>query len=398
MCVGYLGFPDTSGPYSLFRVLRPALRELDIELRWFGTINDPHGGYDRDEWKDENQYGEYVGKESDKEQTLAKKLVEYLDSVEFDAILVNVLSTRLPLNVCRYISNRTARVMVVHSTSRGTYLAANALKEFVEATICVSPRIQDDLSRNYSFAEEALFHIPNAYQNQYDEQSSSERPQNTTLRILSLGRVDDSSKGVFWIPRMLESIDPSKYHLTIAGDGPDLPALRSLCNRSDVPATFTGKVDVKTACQLYDEHDIFLFPSRFEGFGIALVESMRRGCVPMASAIRGVTDEILDGETCGFLFPAGDIAKAKGILQQVIANRSVLETKRSCSVARAKQFYSPNAVANAYAKILRSVLSAPRKSKTLEIDRWSYPLALRRGLRSFVPSAIKRYLRTLLSR
>lgn len=400
MRVGYLGFPDTSGPYSLFQVLRPALRQLDIELRWFGTISDPHREYDRDEWKDENQYGEYVGKESDNEQTLAKKLVEYLNSIKFEAILVNVLSTRLPLNVCRYISNRTARVMVVHSTSRGTYLAANAFRDFVEATVCVSPRIKEDLIRKYAFTSEALFQIPNAYQHHYDTAPSTEgkRLGNRPIRILSLGRIDDSSKGVLWIPEILKSIDPTKYHLTIAGDGPDLQALRSLCHRSGISVTFTGTVNVKKACQLYDEHDLFLFPSRFEGFGIALVESMRRGCVPIASAIRGVTNDILGGETCGFLFPAGDIARAKRIIQQVIANRSILETKKSCSIARAKQYYSPSVVASAYAEVLRSVLSAPRKSKTLEIDRWSYPLALRRGLRSFVPNTVKRYLRTLLSR
>ena len=51
--------------------------------------------------------------------------------------------------------------------------------------------------------------------------------------------------------------------------------------------------------------DIFLFPSRKEGFPNALLEAMACGIAIIASDIGGVTELISDGKT-GILFPAGD--------------------------------------------------------------------------------------------
>jgi len=51
--------------------------------------------------------------------------------------------------------------------------------------------------------------------------------------------------------------------------------------------------------------DIFLFPSRKEGFPNALLEAMACGIAIIASDIGGVTELISDGKT-GILFPVGD--------------------------------------------------------------------------------------------
>lgn len=54
------------------------------------------------------------------------------------------------------------------------------------------------------------------------------------------------------------------------------------------------------------ESDLLIFPSRSEGFGMAVLEAMLRGVIPIARALPiGIPDMIVDGET-GYLADDGD--------------------------------------------------------------------------------------------
>jgi len=68
------------------------------------------------------------------------------------------------------------------------------------------------------------------------------------------------------------------------------------------------------------EADIYVFPSRYEGFGLSLVEAMACGCVPVASAIHGVTDTIVDDGGTGRLFPIGDWQRAADCIVRLTAD------------------------------------------------------------------------------
>jgi glycosyltransferase involved in cell wall biosynthesis len=67
---------------------------------------------------------------------------------------------------------------------------------------------------------------------------------------------------------------------------------------------FTGPLaDVERA---YRAADVFVMPSTREAFGMVLVEAMASGLPVVATAIRGVTDEIVDHGHTGVLVPAAD--------------------------------------------------------------------------------------------
>jgi len=396
--VGFLGFPDVSGPYSLFSQLRPSLLKYGVELRWFAAANDPHRGYVKEDWTNERQYGDFVGTENDGDESAGRKLVDHLQRENFDVVFVNVLSTPLPMNACRYLAGDGRRIMIVHSTSRGTYQAARAMSPFVDHTVCVSPRIQTDLGIRYRIDATRSCVIPNGYSNLFDSPQSQRTIPSLPLRILSLGRIDDSSKGVFWIPEILKHFPAEQYRLTIAGDGPDREKLRLLCGKHRIAADFVGRVGPEKACELFDSHDVMLFPSRFEGFGITLAESMRRGCVPIASKIRGVTDFIIDDGKSGFLFPVGDTRAASQIIRRLISGPAEVLDCSERAIQRAKERFSPDLIAEAYAKLLSTTLGAPRSSMCTDLNVWSYPRAFKPGFGSRFPAPVKAWLRGIASR
>jgi glycosyltransferase involved in cell wall biosynthesis len=81
---------------------------------------------------------------------------------------------------------------------------------------------------------------------------------------------------------------------------------------------FTGPVaDVEAA---YHAADIFVMPSTREAFGMVLVEAMASGLPVVASRLDGVTDEIVDEGSTGYLLPPRDPAALADVLARVLRN------------------------------------------------------------------------------
>lgn len=69
--------------------------------------------------------------------------------------------------------------------------------------------------------------------------------------------------------------------------------------------TFTGWIDACEVEEWYDAADILVVPSRYEPFGMVILEGMKRGLPTVASAVGGPM-EILEHGRTGFLFPRMD--------------------------------------------------------------------------------------------
>lgn len=87
-----------------------------------------------------------------------------------------------------------------------------------------------------------------------------------------------------------------------------------LGNRSDVP-------------QLLAHADLFVLPSRYEGFGIAIVEAMMAGVPVIASDIDGPKEIIKNGEN-GLLFHSGDVEALVSAILQVMSGELKNETEK----------------------------------------------------------------------
>ena len=217
------------------------------------------------------------------------------------------------------------------------------------------------------------------------------------LRILCHGRVEHASKGVLWIPAILDEAARAGlgFSLTVSGDGPDLPSLEAeLARRCFVGRVrFAGAVPRRDVPRLMASHDILLFPSIFEGFPVTLVEAIASGCVPVASQIRGVTDAIVQDGTSGLLFRAGDTAGAAGHLLRLHRDRQALSAMSCAAVASSARF-GLVPLGQAYNALFRRVLRSPREiAAPLPLSEWRISPFLRPGWRRFVPLPVKNALR-----
>jgi glycosyltransferase involved in cell wall biosynthesis len=119
---------------------------------------------------------------------------------------------------------------------------------------------------------------------------SSEKGADLALRALSLlrGRYPD-------------------LHLTLAGDGPDRPALIALAHALDLAdaVTFAGWLAPEQVRALMRRSTLLLVPSRRESFGLSAAEAAQESCPVVATAVGGLPEVCLDGET-GLLCPPED--------------------------------------------------------------------------------------------
>jgi glycosyltransferase involved in cell wall biosynthesis len=208
------------------------LRGHGFTVRWLCLGPDAQALIDTPEWAHERAFGSVLASGTRDERQQAVALLDHLETVGYDIIIVNVLADRVQSSVVRHLDPRIRRIMIVHNITPGTYAAARSIRDYVHATVGVSPRISDDLVQRAGFTPGHTHVIGNPFDSEAFEEQ--ERRPDGPLRLLSLGRIEDASQGDFWLP-----VDPPRaadlpLTLTVAGDGPDDGKLRRL---------FTGQMD-----------------------------------------------------------------------------------------------------------------------------------------------------------
>ena len=158
-----------------------------------------------------------------------------------------------------------------------------------------------------------------------------------TLRVVFLGRLQDE-KGA---DRLLEAhkrlVDEGKnVQLVMIGDGCDMGKLRSFVDKNSLNDSvyMTGYLDnpypyMKTA-------DLFVCPSRAEGFGLVLVEAMILDLPVMSTDCAG-PNEILDNGSYGMTVENSTDGVYKGI-KEFIENPSLLEKYSALSKQRREDY------------------------------------------------------------
>jgi len=121
------------------------------------------------------------------------------------------------------------------------------------------------------------------------------------------------------LPEVLAAFPGVRY--VVVGDGDDRPRLEKLALRCAVHerVTFAGAVDSDALRAYYEACEIFVMPSRTEGFGIVFLEAMALG-KPVVGGNHGGTPEVWTDGTAGFLIDHGDARALAGRLKLLLGD------------------------------------------------------------------------------
>jgi glycosyltransferase involved in cell wall biosynthesis len=136
-------------------------------------------------------------------------------------------------------------------------------------------------------------------------------------------RLDEPKKGLAVLLRAMrlsaDRGDAPAWQLLIVGEGPAREELERLSASLGLAerVVFAGpRRDVAAVLPLMD---VFVCPSLYEGFGIAIVEAMMTGLPVVASSAGGIVEIVRSGDT-GLLVPPGDPAALAEAIQEVLGH------------------------------------------------------------------------------
>ncbi|SDR97637.1 glycosyltransferase family 4 protein [Actinopolymorpha singaporensis] len=93
--------------------------------------------------------------------------------------------------------------------------------------------------------------------------------------------------------------------LRVVGDGPEREKLRRQADTARLRVDFAGALPQHAVVGELARAELLAVPSREEALGLAPLEGMAAGCVPVASAVGGLAESVTDGVT-GFTYPPDD--------------------------------------------------------------------------------------------
>ena len=186
--------------------------------------------------------------------------------------------------------------------------------EMADAIIAVSGETKRDIERLFDVDPTRVHVIHNGVDpEEYRKVSSTEALRRHGIDprkpyLLFVGRIT-RQKGIVYLVRAIPYMDPN-FQIVLCAGAPDTPEIAeemkdavesATRKRSDV-IWIEEMVDRNAVIELYSHAAVFCCPSIYEPFGIINLEAMACETAVVASAVGGIKEVVVDGET-GFLVP-----------------------------------------------------------------------------------------------
>jgi glycogen synthase len=193
--------------------------------------------------------------------------------------------------------------------------------------------------------------------------------------LLFVGRIA-RQKGIVHLVRAIQFMDKG-FQIVLCAGAPDTPeiaaemkeAVESAAKKRSDIIWIEEMVDRKAVIELYSHAAVFCCPSIYEPFGIINLEAMACETAVVASAVGGIKEVVVDGET-GFLVPLEQMKESPfeptnpekfsrdlaARINQLIKDRHLREKFGQAGRKRAKEKFSWSAIAADTRKLYASLL------------------------------------------
>jgi len=217
----------------------------------------------------------------------------------------------------------------------------------LNAVVCVShgslESFREFVGSDHSRTMQKVIYNSNAY----PIVSAPKCSNSETPIVLSVGRLYIKQKG---FDLLLEAhkrlIDKKILHkLIILGDGPDKVTLKAMINSLGLSNSVELHGFQDNIVDWYDNSHVFALASRYEGFGLVIVEALARG-IPVVTTDCDGPREILSSGEYGIIVDKENVESlAKGI-ELALTNNTLRDRNSTLGLARAQDFNTDTIVKN----------------------------------------------------
>ena len=303
----------------------------------------------------------------------------------FDIVHGNVVSD---FSLGRRFTNRTPRIITVHHLAkdvvdnlRPSVFARirdlggeTGLTPFIEGKcvqradkiIAVSEYTKAKLASIYGIPLDKVEVIYNGWEEKsfdFTEKEKAEVKAKYNISngniLLFVGRVDDRRKGLDVLLKTFNIVlKKTDANLVVAGSGNQKP-LKDLSSSLGITrqVTFTGFVDDITLQKLYSICDVYVCPSRLEGFGLTIVDAMAAGKPVVATRVGAIPEIVKQGEN-GFLVQDNNENELAVAITQILGSSSQAKAMGENNKKKVQSHYSWEIAARRIAEVYVRMTSA----------------------------------------
>lgn len=306
--------------------------------------------------------------------TLASKIAEVIDTHELDVIHMHYA---IPHAIAGILANQMAeRKVGIITTLHGTDITVLGHDRSLERAIRfgieksdITTAVSESLKKEtmdilhpekgiitiYNFVDEEVFNTKELEKVKKAMKKRYGINENTKIILHSsnfrkIKRIDTIVRAFNEIQKEVDAI------LVLVGDGPEVTVINRLIEKLGIEDKVLLVGQQSDVVSLYKMSDLFMLLSEKESFGLALLEAMNCGSVPIGSNAGGIKEVIQHDET-GMIIDVGDYKMASKYAIELLTNEEKYAKFQETMLQDIKTRFSEEKIVNQYLNTYESLLS-----------------------------------------
>lgn len=329
------------------------------------------GAYPTELRKNELDYFHISGKRWFEIPVILCRLIKLLRRERFDVVHLHMMQATIIGGIASRFAS-TAKVVVTKHYTRALashhpafsifldrYITRNALRVAAISEFVKRDMIDDGIPsslvtviRNGTDIEE--------FDKLADEESATTWKDAPDERLIGTVGSLTYRKGHAFLLRAFAAV--LRYHpnsrLLVVGEGPELEALTKLRHDLGIEAYVDFVGFVPNVAPILKRLDVYVHPSVNEPFGIAILEAMAAHRCVVATAVEGIPEIILDGET-GYLVRYGDVEGLAALLGRLLEDSSLRAEVGQRARAEVESKFGIQTTAREYEALYLDLMTRP---------------------------------------
>lgn len=305
--------------------------------------------------------------------TLASKIAEVIDVHQLDCIHMHYA---IPHAVAGILANQMSKrdvgiITTLHGTDitvlghdRSLEPAIRFGIEKSDITTAVSYSLKKqteemiqpnkEIKTIYNFVDEKRFNRDNieVVRSRMKQQLGIDEDSKVIVHSSNFRKIKNITTIVEAFKLVRESV---KSDLVLVGDGPEMSVVYDLAHELGVGDNvhLVGRQSDMTS--FYKMSDLFMLLSLKESFGLALLEAMNCGCVPIGSNAGGIV-EVIQHEKTGFIVDPMDKENAAQYAVELMTNEALYNEMREAMITDVRSRFSEKEIVAQYEDLYRSII------------------------------------------
>lgn len=242
------------------------------------------------------------------------------------------------------------KIFITEHNCGHNYLVYSRLSK-VNKIFAISNMVKEDVEARYGAKYKNMVVVENGICLNTIERKTNYQKR-TPFKIIMVSRLNLKQKAQDVLLKSIALINekhPGKLTLDLIGTGDDEPIIKILIHELNLGDTvrLLGNQTREYVYSHLCKYDLLIQSSRFEGFGLTVVEGMSAG-LPVLVSDNGGPMEIIDSGKYGFHFKIGDVADCANKIEEIMEMTEEEREKAGNKSVERSRMYSLDSMVEKY--------------------------------------------------